>query len=284
MKVVHQKNSYLPASLHEVAQLRTRLADAEETLRAIRSGEVDSVMVAGKEGSQVFTLDGAESAYRLLIESMNEGALKLTADKTILYANQCFARMVKCPLEQVTGSSFRRFLSAADRAILRPLMKQAAASGSKIQVLLHAVDGSLVPALLSIGELANEGSNEGFTLKPEDCARLQMEAFQYHHRYICLLQLEEFPGALRDTTRNLKVFDFVEEYAENERDGSPHAVDACREHNRRAIRCPRRPGVSGAVTRGTRRVPISLRRTRRRQTERDSGGDNRPKIAARKGG
>ena len=160
MKVVHQKNSYLPASLHEVAQLRTRLADAEETLRAIRSGEVDSVMVAGKEGSQVFTLDGAESAYRLLIESMNEGALKLTADKTILYANQCFARMVKCPLEQVTGSSFRRFLSAADRAILRPLMKQAAASGSKIQVLLHAVDGSLVPALLSIGELANEGSKD----------------------------------------------------------------------------------------------------------------------------
>ena len=160
MKTTRLKNSAPPASLHEVARLRTRLADAEETLRAIRSGEVDSVMVNGKEGSQVFTLDGAESAYRLLIESMNEGALKLTADKTILYANQCFARMVKCPLEQVTGSSFRRFLSAADRAILRPLMKQAAASGSKIQVLLHAIDGSLVPALLSISELANEGSKD----------------------------------------------------------------------------------------------------------------------------
>ena len=73
-------------------------------------------MVAGKQGPQVFTLEGAEHAYRVLIESMNEGALTLTADKTILYANQCFARMVKCPLEQVMGSSFRRFLSAADRA------------------------------------------------------------------------------------------------------------------------------------------------------------------------
>jgi len=40
---------------------------------------------------------------------MHEGALTLTADAAILYANQCFARMVKCPLEQVTGSSFRRF-------------------------------------------------------------------------------------------------------------------------------------------------------------------------------
>ena len=74
----------------------------------------------------MFTLEGAEHAYRVLIESMNEGALTLTADKTILYANQCFARMVKCPLEQVIGGSFRRFLSAEDRAMLRPLMKRAA--------------------------------------------------------------------------------------------------------------------------------------------------------------
>ena len=139
-------------------RLTSRLAAAEETLRAIRSGEVDSVMVAGKEGSQVFTLDGAEHAYRVLIESMNEGALTLTADKAILFANQRFAKMVKCPLEQVTGSSFRRFLSAEDRATLRPLMKQAAKDGHKIQVLLHASDGSLIPVLLSIRELANEGS------------------------------------------------------------------------------------------------------------------------------
>lgn len=148
------------APSHELANLHARLAIAEETVRAIRSGEVDSVMVGGKEGSQVFTLNGAEHAYRLLIESMNEGALTLTADKMILFANQCFASMVKCPLEQVTGSSFRRFLSVADRAILRPLMKRAAKSGSKIQVLLHASDGSLVPALLSIRELANEGSED----------------------------------------------------------------------------------------------------------------------------
>ncbi len=80
---------------------------------------MDTVVVAGKKGPQVFTLQGAEHAYRVLIESMNEGALTLTADKMILYANQCFARMVKCPLEQVMGSSFRRFLSAADRAALR---------------------------------------------------------------------------------------------------------------------------------------------------------------------
>jgi PAS domain S-box-containing protein len=105
----------------------------------------------------VFTLDGAEHAYRVLIESMNEGALTLTADGMILYANQCFARMVKRPLEQVLGSSFHHLLSAEDRATLRPLLKQADPSGPKIQVLLNAGDGSQMPAQISGCPLAKNG-------------------------------------------------------------------------------------------------------------------------------
>jgi PAS domain S-box-containing protein len=158
LKTIRHKSSSRPAPTRELAELRVRLADAEETLRAIRSGEVDSVVVAGKQGPQVFTLEGAGHAYRVLIESMNEGALTLTADKMILYANQCFAKMVKCPLEQVTGSSFRRFLSAADRATLRLLLKRADKSGSKIQVRLKAGDGSQIPTHLSIRPLAKNGS------------------------------------------------------------------------------------------------------------------------------
>lgn len=63
---------------------------------------------------------------------------------------------------------------------------------------------------------AVEGAGKEFSLKGEDCAKLQLEALQYHHRSICLLQLEDYPGVSRDTDRNLKVFDFVAEHAENE--------------------------------------------------------------------
>jgi len=143
---------------NNLSKLRARLADAEETLRAIRTGEVDAVVVAGKQGPQVFTLKGAGHAYRVLIESMNEGALTLTTKGVILYANQCFARMVKRPLEQVLGSSFHRLLSAADQTALRPLLKRTAKSGSKIQALLHAGDGSQMSAHLSIRPLAKNGS------------------------------------------------------------------------------------------------------------------------------
>lgn len=63
---------------------------------------------------------------------------------------------------------------------------------------------------------AHNGSDEGFVLKPEECAKLQVESLQYHHRYICLLQLEDFAAAIRDTERNLMVFDFVANHAESE--------------------------------------------------------------------
>jgi len=61
------------------------------------------------------------------------------------------------------------------------------------------------------------GQNEdGFALKADDCARLQQEAIQYHHRYICLFQLEDYAGVIRDTARNVEVFKFVNQYAESD--------------------------------------------------------------------
>ncbi len=63
---------------------------------------------------------------------------------------------------------------------------------------------------------AHDGSDEGFKLQGEDCARLQIEALQYHHRYICLLQLEDYARVIRDAERNLAVFDFVAKHAESE--------------------------------------------------------------------
>ena len=159
MKTTRLTNASRRGPSPELGQLHARLAEAEGTLRAIRTGEVDAVVTAGKDGLQVFTLEGAGHAYRVLIESMNEGALILTADQTVLYANQCFARMVKCPLEQVIGSSWRRFLSAKDRATLRPLLTGSAKSSSKIQVLLQVVSGTAMPAQISARLLPGQGSN-----------------------------------------------------------------------------------------------------------------------------
>jgi hypothetical protein len=63
---------------------------------------------------------------------------------------------------------------------------------------------------------AHNGSDEGFRLKPEEVAKLQLEAVQFHHRYICLLQLEDYAAVVRDAERNLAVFEFVNKHADSE--------------------------------------------------------------------
>jgi hypothetical protein len=62
----------------------------------------------------------------------------------------------------------------------------------------------------------NEDSDAGFKLTEEDCARMQLEVLQYHHRYLCLLQLQDFEGASRDARHNLALFELAERYAESE--------------------------------------------------------------------
>src|ERR1051325_10542615 len=62
--------------------------------------------------------------------------------------------------------------------------------------------------------MEEHGSDDGFVLRAEDIAKLQLEALQFHHRYICLLELQDYDGVVRDTARNLSVFDFVSRYSE----------------------------------------------------------------------
>jgi len=153
MITARQKIPLLPSG--EFLALKERLAETEAALHAIRSGEVDTVMVQGQHGPQVFSLDGAEQAYRTLIESMNEGALILTAEAVILYANQCFAKLVHRSLEQVQGSSFFSLLYTADQKALRPLLKRQAKSGAKMLTVLLAGNGAQVAVQISLRPLAN---------------------------------------------------------------------------------------------------------------------------------
>jgi len=106
----------------DTATLRTRLAEAEDMLRAIRHGEIDALVVEGGGGQQVYTLHSAEEPYRNLVEQMQEGAVVLTGRGDILYANARFAALVGEPLESVVGSRIDRFVDASDADDLKALL------------------------------------------------------------------------------------------------------------------------------------------------------------------
>jgi PAS domain S-box-containing protein len=142
-----------PELLSELAALRTRLEEAEDTLTAIQQDRVDALVVDGPQGERVFTIQGADQPYRVMIESMQEGALTLTADGTVLFSNPSFARLVQMPLEQILGSNVRQFIAAAEQEQFVVLLTHGIAGSSVDELHLTTSDGVQVPVSLSLTSL-----------------------------------------------------------------------------------------------------------------------------------
>ncbi len=140
-----------------IAELEERLREAQETLDAIRSGEVDAVVVKGSQGEQVYTLRGAEEPYRVMVEAMTEGAVTFSPDGTILYCNAHFAEMVRAGLEKVIGSPLQRYINPADVEKFSALLEQARATGARENLSMMASDGTVVPVTVAAHHLSEPG-------------------------------------------------------------------------------------------------------------------------------
>lgn len=95
----------------ELERLRRRLAEAEGALRAIRTGEIDAIVVQSPTGPVVYSLKTADTPYRMLVEQMHEGALTVSAAGVIMYANAAFASLVGVPVEQLRGCDLGDFVA-----------------------------------------------------------------------------------------------------------------------------------------------------------------------------
>jgi len=139
--------------LDELQELTSRMMEAEETLRAIRGGEVDGLVVSTVEGDRVFTLSGADHPYRVMVETMNEGAVTLASDGTTLFCNQRFADIVKGSLEKVMGSSIYQYISSTDLQLFEVLLEQGLKGNSKAELALQTGGENSAPVLLSVSPL-----------------------------------------------------------------------------------------------------------------------------------
>ena len=135
-----------------IAELERLLVEANETLDAIRHGEVDAIVVGGAAGQFVYTLENADRPYRVLVEQMKEGAVTLDGDALILYANRSFAALVGLPAQRLVGSClFDHFI---DDTPLREML--ACGETATAEVALRAAAGQQTPVNMSIVELQVE--------------------------------------------------------------------------------------------------------------------------------
>ena len=135
---------------NRIAELEGQLEEAEQTLSAIRNGEVDAFVISGSAGQQIYTLTGADHTYRILVEDMREGAITLSPDGLLLYSNASFANLVRSPLGRVIGSHLSDYLTEADGDRLLALCRAA----GKGEVTIKDAAGGSVPVYVSFNQIA----------------------------------------------------------------------------------------------------------------------------------
>jgi two-component system, OmpR family, phosphate regulon sensor histidine kinase PhoR len=191
----------------ENEELHSRLVETEETLKAIRSGEVDAIMVSGTKGEQVYSISSAETPYRTFIEEMNEGAVTLSKEGIILYCNQRFAEFVHEPIELVIGSYLQRFIAPNDKSKLDYLLAQQ--SNDKNDVLIISLINTLC-LKLSFHLLPAYLEGENCILIATDISEMKKkenELLELHH--LLEQHLDKIQG-LRIELINKKIDDEIE--------------------------------------------------------------------------
>lgn len=103
-------------------ELRQRLHEAEETLRAIRDGEADAVVMRAAGDNQVHPLGRNDESYRAIMEAMDLGAVALDGDDRVVYANTAMCGLLGCTLDALLSEGLPARLDASSQAVVRELL------------------------------------------------------------------------------------------------------------------------------------------------------------------
>jgi two-component system, OmpR family, phosphate regulon sensor histidine kinase PhoR len=139
--------------LLEIEELRQKLDEANDTIEAIRSGEVDAFLVKDQNGPRIYTLKSADQTYRVFIEKMTEGAVTLNKDGIILYSNSRFASMMDLPLPKIIGAYFKSFVPPEFNEVIQIIINNGWKGESKGEIFLVSSKSKYIPFLVSSATL-----------------------------------------------------------------------------------------------------------------------------------
>ena len=134
----------------KLKETQTRLEETRQILDALRNSEVDGVITSLSKGAKLFTLKDEAEPYRQLIEHMSEGALTLSQEGVVLYANTAFARQLQTPLERIIGAEFQTLCTPKEEPALKKLIQSAWLAKSQGEASFKLPGGALLQTRLGI--------------------------------------------------------------------------------------------------------------------------------------
>jgi PAS domain S-box-containing protein len=185
------KSPSTSALLAEIADLHARLAETEDTLRAIRNGDVDALVVEGSAGPQVYTLQGVEAATNRfrgeMLAQVSDAVVAVDAEGRITYLNAAAELLYGLDASRALGRPLSeiyqpRWLQAGDEAAAAAALRERGAwRGEKVHVrqdgreisvdlgvtVLRDVDGQPTGSLAVIRDVTERRQHENQVLVSE---------------------------------------------------------------------------------------------------------------------
>ena len=186
----------------ETSELQRRLDEAEDTLRAIRQGEVDALVIDGPKGEVIYTLTSADYPYRLMIDEMNEGAVSVSPDSDILYSNRNFAGILGLTENNASGVPFGDFIVPDMRDRFLEDIERACQQSFRREYTLSPGDGREVPVLMSFAKLQPQ-TNSISIVVTDLTAQKALEEKLRHAKNTLEDQVEERTKELRQSEARL---------------------------------------------------------------------------------
>lgn len=125
-----------------IADLRLKLTEAEETLRAIRENEVDALVMRGSVADEIFNIVGDPESYRTFMEVMEPGAAALDGSGRVLYANSTLTRLLGKSLAELQGKIFTDALAPDAGKEIKQLLGDASTAQQSREVRFLQDTGS----------------------------------------------------------------------------------------------------------------------------------------------
>jgi PAS domain S-box-containing protein len=139
----------------ELAEVRAQLRELQQTVEAIRTGSVDSLIIGPPGQEQVHQI--TDRSYRLIVEAMNEGAATVSTDGEILDANPRLGSMTRQSVSELIGTPALDLIAEAHRPAFSRLLDVAIGESARGEVDLTRSDGAAVPVLLAVSGFDLDG-------------------------------------------------------------------------------------------------------------------------------
>jgi PAS domain S-box-containing protein len=159
-----------------IRTLQQRLDDAEDTIEAIRAGSVDAFVIDRGAGARVYTLEAADRPYRLLVESMQQGAAMLLPDGTVLFANPRLAQMLGMDPRALRGQSILRWFDEHMRPEVDFALREGRREPVNAEFVLEATGGRRLAVQWSSAPMPVENTVTIGVIITDLTERLQHEA------------------------------------------------------------------------------------------------------------